>query len=74
MSANAGWNKLNSAIRSLRARADRTEDLWQDQVRRDFIEQTLAPIESQVAITLRGIKQMEEVLRHLRRECGDARE
>lgn len=74
MSANAGWNKLNSAVRSLRDRADRTEDLWHDQVRQDFIEEYLEPLQGQVTITLRGIKQMEEVLRRLRRECGDTRE
>jgi hypothetical protein len=74
MSANAGWNKLNSAIHTLRERVDRTEDDWRDQVRRDFVEQYLEPLDGQVRATLRSIKQLEEVLRRVRRECGDARE
>lgn len=74
MSANAGWNKLNSAIRTLRERVDHTEDDWRDQVRKNFIEEYLEPLDSQVAVTLRGIKQLEEVLRRLRRECSDSRE
>ena len=71
MSANAGWNKLNSAIHTLRERVDRTEDDWRDQVRRDFLEQHLEPLVCQVGVTLRGIKHLEEVLRRVRRECGD---
>jgi hypothetical protein len=74
MSANAGWNKLNSAIHTLRERVDRTEDDWQDGVRRGFVEEVIEPLNDQVGVTLRGIKNLEEVLRRVRRECGDERD
>jgi hypothetical protein len=73
MSANAGWNKLNLAMRTLREKWDNTEADWRDQVRTEFAEEFLEPLDAQVAVTLRGIKRLEETLRAVRRQCSDNR-
>jgi hypothetical protein len=73
MSANAGWNKLNHALATLREKWDQTEPEWRDQVRREFAEEYLEPLEIQVSVTLRGIKRLEETLRAAKRQCSDSR-
>lgn len=74
MSANAGWNKLNHAMSTLREMYDQTENDWRDQVRQEFAEEYLEPLSAQVGVTLRGIKRLEEVLRTARRQCSANRE
>lgn len=74
MSANAGWNKLNLALRTLHEKWDNTEADWRDQVRADFAEEFLEPLDRQVSATLRGIKRLEETLRAVRRQCSAERE
>jgi hypothetical protein len=74
MSANAGWNKLNHAMQVLREKWDQSEPAWRDQVRTEFAEEYLEPLESQVAVTLRGIKRLEETLRAARRQCSPSRD
>jgi hypothetical protein len=59
---------------ALREKWDQTEPDWRDQVREEFAAEYLEPLETQVAVTLRGIKRLEEVLRAVRRQCSDSRE
>lgn len=74
MSANAGWNKLNMAMQTLREKWDGTEGEWRDQVRAEFSDEFLEPLGDQVSATLRGIKRLEETLRTVRRQCSGERE
>ena len=74
MSANAGWNKLNKAMHTLREKWDLTEADWRDQVREEFSRDHVEPVQLQVSSTLRGIKRLEEVLSRIRRECSASRE
>lgn len=61
-------------MQTLREKWDQTEGTWRDQVRAEFAEEFLEPLESQVSATLRGIKRLEEVLRSVRRHCSPDRE
>lgn len=70
----AGANRLNSAMRNLRVKWDLTESGWNDQVRRDFEENFIAVLESQVSATTRGMIQLQEVLIKVKRDLADPRE
>ncbi len=71
MNGNSGWNKLNDAMKTLAEAWDQTESGWRDFKRVEFEKHSIAPIESQVGATLRGMQQLNEVLSRLRRECRD---
>jgi hypothetical protein len=70
MSTSGGSNRLNHAIKTLRAKWDEVEDLWRDGVRRDFEKLHMEPLERQVASTMRGMNELAEVLNRARRECS----
>lgn len=74
MSAEAGWNKLAHARKTLRETYDLTESDWRDQVRREFREHHLDPLEVQVEATLRAMREIGAVLRTVRRECAAHRD
>jgi hypothetical protein len=61
-------------MKTLREKWDNTEADWRDQVRAEFAEEFLEPLDSQVSATLRGIKRLEETLRAVRRQCSAERE
>ena len=67
----AGANKLNHAMKTLRERFDLSETGWHDQVRADFETRQIEPTELQVAATMRAMVRLDEVLRKMRRDCGD---
>ena len=71
MSGTAGSNKLNYAIKTLRAKWDQTEVHWRDAVRREFEEHHIEPLESQVETTLRAMQQLAGILARMRKECDD---
>ena len=70
MSATAGANKLQFALKDLRARWDALGETWRDAVRHDFEEQHIAPLETQVDTTLRAMSRLGEVLGRVRRDCS----
>ena len=74
MSVNTGWNKLNKSMQTLREKWDASADEWRDQVRQEFGREHVEPLGIDVSTTLRGMKQIEEVLNRIHRECGETRE
>ena len=70
MSSSGGSNKLNYAIKTLRAKWDEVEMHWRDGVRREFEEHHLVPLERQVEVTLRGMHDIADVLARVRRDCS----
>ena len=66
----SGANRLNHAMKTLRAKWDDIEPLWRDNVRREFETQHLEPLERQVASTMRAMHDLSEVIHRARRECS----
>jgi hypothetical protein len=58
-------------MKTLREKWDETEAHWRDQVRVEFEEHHLEPLESQVEGTLRAMSRLADVLAQVRRDCSD---
>ena len=71
--SSAGAGKLRYALKTLHAKWDVARDGWSDQVRRDFEQRQIAPLEQQTDATIRAMEQLGEVLARMKRECGDPR-
>jgi hypothetical protein len=67
----AGTAKLEHARKNLRVHWDATKDDWSDQVRQNFEEKHLAPMETRVQATIRGMDQLAMVLSQMFRDLGD---
>jgi hypothetical protein len=67
----AGTAKLEHAIKTLRVHWDATKDDWNDQVRQNFEEKHLAPMETRVQAASRGMDQLALVLAQMIRDVGD---
>jgi hypothetical protein len=67
----AGTAKLEHALKTLRVHWDATKDDWNDQVRQDFEEKHLAPMETRVQAAIRGMDQLAMVLSQMIRDVGD---
>ncbi|MBX6311571.1 MAG: hypothetical protein IRY99_01405 [Isosphaeraceae bacterium] len=67
----AGANHLKHALRDLMEKWEATKATWNDQVRRDFEERQLVPLESAVNAALNGMQELAEVLGRVRFECSD---
>lgn len=68
--SSGGSNRLNHAMKTLRAKWDEVESLWRDNVRRDFEKQHMEPLERQVNSTMRAMHDLNEVIQRARRECS----
>ncbi len=66
----SGTSKLRHALKTLRSQWDQTQDGWNDQVRRDFEEKRLAPLDSQVSSTMRAMDQLAELFSKIYRDCS----
>lgn len=66
----AGTSKLQHALKTLRAHWDSTQDGWRDQVRRDFEERHLAPLDAQVTQTIRAMDTLADVFAKIYRDCS----
>jgi len=69
----AGTAKLEHALKTLRVHWDATKDDWSDQVRQNFEEKHLEPLETRVRSTIRGMDQLAAVLSQMIRDVGDPR-
>jgi hypothetical protein len=72
--SSAGASRLRYALKTLTAQWDTAKDGWSDQVRRDFEERQIAPLETQTESTIRAMDQLGEALARMKRDCGDPRE
>jgi hypothetical protein len=71
MASSGGANKLHHAMKTLIERWEETEPHWRDQVRADFGENHLKPLEDQVGATIRAMGRLADVLNQVRRDCSD---
>jgi hypothetical protein len=71
MPSSGGANKLHHAMKTLVEKWDGTEAQWRDQVRLDFGENHLVPLEDQVSATIRAMGRLADVLGQVRRDCSD---
>jgi hypothetical protein len=66
-----GANRLKHAMKTLLEHWEVTKETWTDQVRRDFEDHHLAPIERAVDVALNGMQEIGEVLAKVRKDCSD---
>jgi hypothetical protein len=69
MKASTGRLLLYSAMKTTSEHWEQTSRVWQDQVRRDFEENCLAPLQLQVQDTLHAIDRLWVVLGQMQRDC-----
>ncbi|HEV3167004.1 MAG TPA: hypothetical protein VGZ22_23545 [Isosphaeraceae bacterium] len=66
----AGANKLQYALKTLKTHWEETKEGWTDQVRDNFEEKHLRPMETQVSATVRGMDQLAEVIAKVKQELS----
>lgn len=64
-------NRLKHHLRALLDRWETTKETWNDQVRRDFEAQHLAPLETAVASAINGMREFSEELAKLKADLSD---
>lgn len=69
MSLQGGRDALFKSLEKLHAHWARAEPYWQDSMKTQFVEQTLAPLEEHVKAAMGAIDLMETILREMRRDC-----
>jgi len=70
MDLSTGSGKLSFALKNLRSQWAVTEPHWNDQVRQDFENNHLDPLESQVLATLGAMNSLGQLLAKARQECA----
>jgi hypothetical protein len=63
-------SSLQHAMKTLRARWDMTQEVWNDSVRRQFEEQYLVPLEPQVMTTLKAVNRLSQIFSRASEECS----
>lgn len=63
-------SSLHHAMKTLRVRWDETQETWNDNVRRQFEEQHLVPLEPQVAATLKAVNRLSQIFSRASEECS----
>jgi hypothetical protein len=71
MNFSAGTGKLSFALKTLRACWDSTQDEWSDDVRRDFEENHLTPIEQELLATVNATSNLAQTLTKALQECEE---
>jgi uncharacterized protein YukE len=71
MKLSTGRIKLNSTMKTLKARWEDIKPGWNDAVCKDFEEQYLAPLEQQVAATVRATDRLSQSLEDAQRQLVD---
>lgn len=66
----AGTSKLQHALKTLHAHWDATQEGWRDQVRHDFEERTLAPLQSMASQTARAMDDLADLFAKIYRDCS----
>ena len=70
MSLSAGAGKLSFALKTLRAHWESTQLRWKDDVRHEFEENYLRPIEEELMATLNATNLLSQVLHRAQQECA----
>ena len=70
MSLSAGSAKLSFALKTLRAHWDMVQLQWKDDVRREFDENYLQPLEQEIMATLNATNLLSQVLLKAQQECS----
>jgi uncharacterized protein YukE len=65
-------SQLQHAIKTLRARWDAVEGEWRDDVRRQFEQTRLDPLDRQAEDTLRAMRELIEIMHRIHSDCSDA--
>jgi hypothetical protein len=71
VSLSVGSGKLSFALKTLRAHWDSTQSEWGDEVRRDFEENYLKPIEQEILLTTNAISNLDQTLIKALQECEE---
>jgi hypothetical protein len=66
----AGSARLNHSLKTLQERWAGTKELWSDQVSRDFEKNHLVPLVQQTESAIRGMDQIDEILKKIRQDCS----
>jgi len=69
MNLSTGTGKLSFAMKTLRAHWDMVCGHWTDDVRHDFEENHLNPIEAEVIATLNANNNLSQILVRAQQEC-----
>lgn len=71
MNFSAGTGKLSFALKTLRACWDSTQGEWSDEVRQDFEENYLKPIEQELLATVNATSNLAQTLTKALQECEE---
>jgi hypothetical protein len=69
MSLSAGRFQLSNAFKSLKLEWDSTDNVWRDQVRKDFAEAHFEPLETRLAAVLSAMDRLDQALGQMKRDC-----
>ncbi len=68
---NTGMGRLNQAFAHLKEKWAEAKTHWHDEASRQFEEQHLRPIPTQLQLTVAAVNRLAEVLEKAERECED---
>lgn len=71
MSPTAAKAGLSSALEEFRRRFDAAKGVWDDEARRRFEEDFIAPLEQKVRAATLGLDRLAEIMSAAKRDCGD---
>jgi hypothetical protein len=66
-----GSSRLNHSVQNLLDKWEDTREVWNDDVRRDFEDRQIRPLEAAVDSALNGMRALAEVLDRLKADCAD---
>ena len=66
----AGSVRLREALRSLRTKWEDSQSDWNDQVRREFEERYLEPLEPRAMATINSMTKLMQVLAKAQQDCS----
>ncbi|HEU5117553.1 MAG TPA: hypothetical protein VFT74_12990 [Isosphaeraceae bacterium] len=66
----SGVGRLSHAIKTLRMQWEQTADTWRDEVRRDFEDRQIAPLDTQTTQTIRAMDDLADLFAKIYRDCS----
>lgn len=70
MSLNSAAVDLSNAFKTLTQAWEEAQEVWDDQVRREFAEQQWNPLEERTRLVLQAMDRLGPILDHAIRECS----
>lgn len=74
MSARTAKSNLLDALKQLHIRWQAIKERWDDQARRSFEEDVIAPLPKKIESASKGIEHVLELMSKVHQECGDVSE